>query len=274
MSSFVPIPNYENYKININGEIIELLENNKCRFRNSFILTKSKSIAVKCKDKENKYQTLLIHRLLAECFIPNPNNYTRVLHIDGNTLNNDIKNLQWVKGQRGQYYSLDEEEKKDFIYILGFNNEYLINEKGIVLKHDKKINKYILKEVFIKRSYYAVELPKTNKGKTYYIHRLLAQYFIPNPNNYKSVEHRDKNPLNNKLENLKWSYHNWNGINKAQPVFIYDVDNKFIAEYKSIKECSRKTGLTVDIIKYRMKNKKLTAIPKLRGFYLLYKIKL
>ena len=36
-----------------------------------------------------------IHRLLAIHYIPNPNNYTEVDHIDGNTLNNDLSNLRW-----------------------------------------------------------------------------------------------------------------------------------------------------------------------------------
>jgi hypothetical protein len=43
-----------------------------------------------------------------------------------------------------------------------------------------------------------------NKGKGFYIHRLVAKEFIPNPNGYPCVCHKDNNPLNNSVENLYW----------------------------------------------------------------------
>ena len=47
-----------------------------------------------CKGKQHKY--VHVHRLVAEAFIPNPNGYTDVDHIDGNKLNNNVDNLQWL----------------------------------------------------------------------------------------------------------------------------------------------------------------------------------
>lgn len=46
--------------------------------------------------KDMKLYTKSVHRVIAELFIPNPNGYKMVSHIDGNKLNNRVDNLKWV----------------------------------------------------------------------------------------------------------------------------------------------------------------------------------
>ena len=65
------------------------------------------------------------------------------------------------------------------------------------------------KEVFMalsedKDGYFKVNLFKENKSKTKYIHRLVAEAFIPNPNNLKCINHKDENKHNNSVDNLEW----------------------------------------------------------------------
>ena len=63
---------------------------------------------------------------------------------------------------------------------------------------------YILKPMKTNCGYYRVCLYKD--GKQYYktIHRLVAEAFIPNPNNLPCVNHKDEDKFNNNVENLEW----------------------------------------------------------------------
>lgn len=52
--------------------------------------------------------------------------------------------------------------------------------------------------------YYFVGLLKNGKRKYFAVHRLVAQAFVNNPNNYNQVDHLDGNKLNNNANNLEW----------------------------------------------------------------------
>lgn len=62
-----------------------------------------------------------------------------------------------------------------------------------------------------------VNLCKSGKYKSMKIHRLVAQAFIPNPDNKPEVDHVDCNPMNNKVENLRWCNRAENQANRLTP---------------------------------------------------------
>lgn len=72
-----------------------------------------------------------------------------------------------------------------------------------------KIHKPIINNKGYERAY----LQKDKKSKQFFVHRLVAQIFIPNPNNYNIVDHIDTNTRNNRVENLKWCTQRMNNLN-------------------------------------------------------------
>lgn len=108
-----------------------------------------------------------------------------------------------------------------------------------------------------------------NKGKRYHIrvHILYANCFIPNPNNYKYINHIDSNKLNNSLDNLEWCtnsynvYHGWHSGNRTHKnrTKVSATDkNGNIYYFNSIRELGKKLNLdrhkVARILKKELKN--------------------
>lgn len=79
--------------------------------------------------------------------------------------------------------------------------DYIIFEDGMIFSY--KTNKF-LKFNANKAGYLSVELFNNNGSKRLLVHRLVAEAFIPNPNNYPQVNHIDECVNNNSVTNLEW----------------------------------------------------------------------
>lgn len=72
-----------------------------------------------------------------------------------------------------------------------------------------------LKQHAGRRGHLQVNLYKDKKGKHFSVHRLVASAFIPNCYDYPQVNHRDNNPANNHISNLKWGTNQMNVDDKV-----------------------------------------------------------
>jgi|TARA_R110000751_G_scaffold26291_1_gene70555 hypothetical protein len=121
-------------------------------------------------------------------------------------------------------------------YLIYENCEVYSKERTIVSSNGKK---RIYKSQKINPSknihgYLFVGLTVDKKQKFFKIHRLIAIAFIPNPENYPFVNHKDCDRLNNKIDNLEWctNMYNTQSINKTTNFgYVYKSHNKFRAEY-------------------------------------------
>lgn len=96
--------------------------------------------------------------------------------------------------------------------IKGYEGKYQVSNLGRVrsLNYHRENREEILSNIPNKEGYLQVSLYKNGKSKPFYIHKLVALYFIENPNNYKEVNHKDENKSNNKASNLEWCTREYN----------------------------------------------------------------
>ena len=86
------------------------------------------------------------------------------------------------------------------------------------------------------------------------MHRLVAEAYIPNPDNLSEVNHKDENRSNNTLDNLEWidrvSNCNYGTRNEklSKAVAQYTKKGEFVANFISVSEASRQTNININCI--------------------------
>ena len=193
-----------------------------------------------------------------------------------------------IKGFEGRYQvsNLGRVRSLDMTYMS--SNQYSSTEEFNVTKKGR-----ILKPVMNVWGYYRVNLANHGKTKIRPIHRLVAETFLPNPNNYKCVNHKDENKLNNTVffkhdgsidvvrSNLEWCTFKYNDnygtrnkritekVNRQRmkPVMQLDLNNNIINTFESICQASAYTGLSRRAIWSVCNNKRKSH----RGFIFKYK---
>lgn len=149
--------------------------------------------------------------------------------------------------------------------IKGYKNLYQVSNLGNVRsldrirKNGKEPNrKYLQKSKLLKPAiqnvgYKFVVLSKNGKRKGFRVHRLVAEAFIDNPNNYDCVNHKDENKLNNNVSNLEWctvAYNNKYGTKQeryrkkirkktGKRINQYDLEGNLMNTWECIMDAER-----------------------------------
>lgn len=132
---------------------------------------------------------------------------------------------------------------------------YQISNLGRVksLNYNRSGEEKILKSCTNDYGYYQVSLSRNGKNKTCKIHRLVAEAFIPNPNNLPQVNHKDEDKNNNTPNNLEWCTAKYNSNygkritrmkDKLKRVILqFTKDGKLIKKWDSIIDVQNELGI-------------------------------
>lgn len=104
--------------------------------------------------------------------------------------------------------------------------------------------KYGLRKLVpLKNGYLSVILRKDGKSYCKYVHRLVAEAFIPNPNNNPHINHKDKNRKNNMVGNLEWCTPKYNvQYSLGKQVAQFTLDGLFVRYWNGTREAERSLG--------------------------------
>ncbi len=284
------IPNYPSYTISDCGEVKNKYGKTMAQSSNQGYW--SVGLAVEKIQKNER-----IHRLVAEAFIPNPNNFPIVNHIDGNKYNNTVNNLQWTtyqgnmlhahatnlvnsyvrgvrqldmdgnvieiysslkdagiamgvtfqaiykscigstktcKGFRWEYVNSQRSEipssLDQFKPVIGFP-EYMISMAGDI--YSKRAGR-LMKPCQDANGYICIQFQVNRNRKNCFLHRLIAEHFIPNPLGKPIVNHIDGIKTNNSVDNLEWVTYRENNLHyhlytkTAQKCAVGDGENSSV----------------------------------------------
>ena len=147
--------------------------------------------------------------------------------------------------------------------IVGYEGLYQVSSNGVIrsLNYNHTGKEKVLSNVINSQGYCHISLWKDKTKKVMKVHRLVAQTFIPNPDNKPFIDHINGIRSDNRVENLRWttpkeninyplakSHLHQSMINNSKlSKSVYQIDKttgEVINEYPSIQEAERQTGIS------------------------------
>lgn len=136
----VPIKDFPGYKIDTNG----IVYSKKGKPLKGSLRGRGKYLSVHLRDETGKSYLPVVHRLVAQTFIPNPENKNTVNHIDANKYNNKLENLEWATNK----------EQVDHAFKVGLgrmgetHGQHILTEKEVLKIRNSKISQRKLAKIY------------------------------------------------------------------------------------------------------------------------------
>lgn len=149
-----------------------------------------------------------------------------------------------------KYSNPPQTDGEEWRNVFGYEGLYLVSNKGRVWSIR---NNYLMSPHTDARRRCTACLSKNGNSRNLVLARLVAIAFIPNPNNYPQVNHKDENTQNNRVENLEWCTSKYNcnygtrnkRVAEAQgiPILQLTMDGEFVQRHSSMQSASRSLGI-------------------------------
>lgn len=142
--------------------------------------------------------------------------------------------------------------KEQWKDVKGWEKVYMVSSHGRVKAKEKKVRGKFADKVSTRKEkmlklhqhpsgYVATTLQNKAEGKkpkTQYVHRMVAEAFLPNPENLQDVHHLDGNKLNNRADNLQWiklgEGNHIYAAKQVRPIYQYTYPNyNYVKQYKN-----------------------------------------
>ena len=154
----------------------------------------------------------------------------------------EINSKRWVdlRDLRGEVWRVIEDTPE--------NGTYLISNYGRLKRLAFFGGRYHFPDMVLrahknrKDGYYKVRVGK----KMHYVHRLVAEAFLPNPNNYPEVDHINRVKEENRSENLRWVSHGTNMQNSSRGMAVARIDllGRIVEQWCSIASAAKASGVS------------------------------
>ena len=172
--------------------------------------------------------------------------------------------FEQVEPNSERWFDLTPLLNEEFRNIPKYEDLYQVSNYGRVMSLKRKFytpygirtsnKKFIMKQATNNNGYLFVYLynPKPKKN---YVHRLVGQAFIDNPNDYPYINHINNTSKDNRIDNLEWCTQKMNMChasltsekfnNRKKRVCKYSLNNELLNSYESISEAARKNHLNI-----------------------------